>query len=108
MITNNRIVFVQPTRTVGLSSEGDPIVEAAPGWHYNIDETGLTADIGAEPVAALRAAVATYIVDPATPQFSFGDERELVCLRFESEAEAMRVGGLAGMSDAPAEEGEPE
>lgn len=107
MITNNRIVFVQPSRKAGVGADGEALHEPAPGWHYNIDVTGLTADMGSAPVAALRAAVAAYIVEPATPQFSFGDERELVCLRFASEADAMRVGGSAGMSDASADEGEP-
>lgn len=89
-ILNNRIVYVQPR-----TPDGDP----APGYHVNVDTRILTDAGTSDEAGALLAAVQPYVVQPATPQFTFGADTQTLCLRFPDEAAAVALGMSFGVSD---------
>lgn len=90
MIQSNRIFWGLPcTRKTGqLDDDGWPIEVPAEGYHANMDTRIFTDAATAAQADAIRAEIAPYIVTPATPQWSFGPDTEMVCLRWPDEATA--------------------
>jgi len=90
MLLCNRIVHVEPTL-----ADGSP----APGYHLNVDLRILRDEGTGEHAQALLDAVVPYVVEPATPQFTFGDDGQTMCLRFPDGDVALAIGLGFGLSD---------